>query len=382
MKIAVDVRALQGSVYGGVAEYIRNLLPAMFTEAPHHEFILFTNSKSPQNDLEGFLKYPNVQIKAFRHPNKFFTFSCRFFNLPKLDKKVGGADVFFSPHILPAPVSSACPKVTTFHDISFEYFINDFFDLRRRLWHKYISPKRQALSSDRIIAVSQYTKNDLVESYSIQPDNVEVVYSGINKKLLDNGSQNWVHIKNKYGIADKYILSLSTVEPRKNISCLLRAFGILNKNPDFKNLQLVIAGNYGWSYKKIIAEARAQSVNNSIVFTGPVAEYEKASLYSNALLFIYPSLYEGFGFPPLEAMYMGIPVIVSGVASLPEVVKDAGILVNPYNPHDIAGAIEEVLRDSRLRDVYSSKGIQRAREFSWRSSAKETLKILEKCVVK
>ncbi|MEX2145167.1 MAG: glycosyltransferase family 1 protein [Candidatus Spechtbacterales bacterium] len=379
MKIAIDVRALQGSKYGGVSEYIRNLLPAMFTQAPHHEFVLFTNSKNPQNNLGGLLEYPNVRLKFFRYPNKLFTFSCRFLNLPKLDNMVGGADVFFSPHILPAPVSSACPKVTTFHDISFEYF-KDFFDVRRRLWHKYISPKKQALSSQKIITVSESTKNDLENSYSVPQNKISVVYSGINTELMDAGNLDWHSVKNKYGIADKYILSLGTVEPRKNITGLVEAFHVLTQDPKFKDLQLVVAGSFGWSYRKIIAEARAHYGYSNIYFIGPVADNEKAVLYKNALLFVYPSLYEGFGFPPLEAMYAGTPVIVSGITSLPEVVGDAGVLVNPYSPADIASGMKEVLEDDALREIYISRGKKRVQKFSWDDTAKKTLKILENCV--
>ncbi|MEX0877349.1 MAG: glycosyltransferase family 1 protein [Candidatus Spechtbacterales bacterium] len=376
MKIGIDIRALNTSSYGGVSEYIRNLLPALFLEGGNrHSFHLFTNSRKNPQDYSDFLSFNNVTLHEFRYPNKFFTFSCRYLNRPYLDKLVGGVDVFFSPHFLPAPVSPGTKRVTTFHDLSFEYF-PEYFDRRRRLWHKYMSPATQAKMSDKLIAVSHSTKNDIVNIYGIPKEKINVVYLGICDSITNPPASNWNSVKRKYKIQEDYILSLSTIEPRKNIVALIRAFNDIHEDKKFKNLHLVIAGAKGWEYKNILKEASNSPHVNKIIFTGPVKEDEKSILYKKAKVFIYPSLYEGFGFPPLEAMYSGTPTIASFVTSLPEVTGGAAILINPYIPKDISRALKEILLDKGFAEYLSIEGKKRAERFSWEKTAKETLRVL------
>ncbi|MEX0870063.1 MAG: glycosyltransferase family 1 protein [Candidatus Spechtbacterales bacterium] len=377
MRIAIDIRSLEDSGHGGVSEYLNNLLPELFKKAPEHQFCLFTNSYRSEKDYSPLLKSPNVSVYKFNIPNKLLTFSCRYFKRPFIDELVGGADVFFSPHFLPAPVSASCRKIITFHDISFERF-PEYFDSRRRIWHKYISPQKQAASADKIIAVSESTKSDLVNIYGVSPDNIDVIHSGICKSITTPTPLKWRDIKNKYDLPDNYILSLSTIEPRKNIVGLIRAFNLIKKENMFDDLSLVISGSKGWAYDDVFKEAQISPYKNQIIFTGSVEEEEKHILYSNASVFAYPSLYEGFGFPPLEAMRTGTPVVASMTTSLPEVTKGASVLINPFYPKDIAEGLRSVLKDERLREYLSGKGKEVAALYEWEKAATETLETLSK----
>ncbi len=375
MKIGIDIRVLAGEGYGGVSEYVKNILPALFKAAPQHEFHLFFNSWKQGVELPRFKSFSNVKVHYFSYPNKFLTFSFRYLNFPKIDRLIGGVDVFFSPHFLPTPVSRECRKVVKFHDISFERMPR-FFNVQRRIWHKYVSPKREAHSSDIVVAASHSTAEDLRLIYGVPRKKIITIYSGINKNIFYNDSANHKRILRKYNLNGNYILTLSTVEPRKNIRALVRAFSLIKTDPRFNNLQLVICGGLGWSYKKIIYEAVNSEYSRDIILTGAVFEEEKPAIYKNARVFIYPSLYEGFGFPPLEAMYSGVPTIVSFTASLPEVVDSSALLVNPFRPGEIADSIKEVLTDQNLATELSEKGARRASTFNWHDTAQAILQVM------
>ena len=376
MKIGIDIRALEGAQYGGVSEYIKNLLPSLFETGSRHTFHLLANAYRRTLDYGTLFDYPHVSVHRFHYPNKFFTFACRYLNRPLCDKLVGGVDVFFSPHFLPAPLSAECRRVTTFHDIAFEYF-PEFFDVKRRLWHAYISPRHQAQRPGSIIAVSRSTRDDLVDSYALPLDKIQVVYSGLNKDILNQNISGWNRVKRIYKLPDRYILSLSTVEPRKNLIGLIRAFNVLAATNKSRGLALVIAGSYGWSYRSTLKEAGNSKYRDRIIFTGSIKDFDKAHIYQHAEIFIYPSRYEGFGFPPLEAMYCGVPTLVSGFTSLPEVVDDGALLIDPYRPVEMAQVMGEVLTDKRFSDYLSERGKKRAQQFSWRRTAQETLRVLE-----
>ena len=238
--------------------------------------------------------------------------------------------------------------------------------------HKLVSPKRQAKNSDIIISVSHSTKQDLIKYYKLSADKIRIVYSGVNKKLLDQ------KIQTSISLPKKYILTLSLMGPRKNTLGLIRAFDVLKKNKEFTELYLLVAGGFDKFYKsKIKREIKKSPHQNKIVLLGPVKEEQKSVLYKNAQLFVYPSLYEGFGFPPLEAMYCGVPTVVSHNTSLPEVTGGATLLVDPYRPRLIAEAMEEILQDARLYNDLLIRGRKQAEEFDWRKTAQETLNILE-----
>ena len=366
----------------GVEEYTANLLANMLSLNTDIKFKLFYNGYKKVELNYDWLKLPNVELKQYRIPNRFLDTSLYFFNYPKIDKLLKGVDVFFSPHIFLSSVSKKCKTVTTFHDLSFEKY-PEFYSTSKNYWHFSMSPKKQAHRTDKIIAVSESTKNDLVELYNINPEKIKVIYSGVSLESgIKNQESRIFEVQKKYNLPEKYILYLGTLEPRKNIIGLIKAFESLKFKrrrpaqgglPAKDNYKLVIAGSKGWLYKDIFKTVKNSPAKNDIIFTGFIDDKDKSILYSQAELFVYPSFYEGFGFPPLEAMACGTPVITSNFSSLPEAVGNAAIMVNPYNLDELCRAMEIVLNDDKLKNILIARGLEQTKKFSWQKCARETL---------
>ena len=222
LRIGVDARVLMPDTYGGVGEYTYQLLEAMARRASCHTFCLFVNSgRELAGDFWRLLP-PNCRLYRWRIPNKALTLAQRTVRRPLCDRLVGGVDVWWSPHFLPAPVSSSCPKVLTVHDLSFLYYPH-MFDRKRRLWHWMVRGRREAQEADSIIAVSESTAKDLTEKWGIPKERIKVVYSGVSracKPITDKGTL--AHVQKKYNLPPHFILFLGVVEPRKNLEGLVR----------------------------------------------------------------------------------------------------------------------------------------------------------------
>ncbi len=395
MDIGIDLRVLAGGSYGGIAQYLLGLLPELFKVDRKVKFKLFFSSYHLQGlalQVDNLIKEEeNVRLFKFNYPNRLLFASSRLLNYPKLDHLVQGADVFFSPHFFSAPLSSRCRSVVTFHDLSF-FRYPEFFSWRNNIWHRLeMNPRRQAQQAAKIIAVSQSTKDDLVNLLGVDSQKVNVIYSGIadqgrrgtvfcenlNKKLC---SPEPLNVLKKYNLSENFFLFLGALEPRKNILGILKAFSYLKStNQVPQDSALVIAGPLGWLYGDIFKFYKSSAYKESIHLIGPVEEQEKATLYSLAKVFVYPSFFEGFGFPVLEAMAAGTPVVTSRNSSLPEVAGGAGLLVDPYNIKAIAAAMRDLFWDESLRAWHIKKGLEQAQKFSWRKTAEETLKVLRGC---
>ena len=378
MIIGIDVRMLARGTRSGIEEYTINLLSNMISLDNNIEYRLFYNGYKKAKLEYDFLKAPNVQLKEFKIPNRLLDTSFQFLNYPKINRMLGDIDLFFSPHIFSSSVSKKCRTLTTFHDLSFENYPK-FYSAGKNYWHFSMNPKKQAYTADKIIAVSQSTKDDLINIYNIEPKKIKVIYSGIGLKYgISNLESRIMEVKKKYDLPDDYILYLGTLEPRKNIIGLIKAFEILNSKFQIHHskFQLIIAGSKGWLYKDIFKTVQNSPEKDNIIFTGFIDDKDKSTLYELADLFVYPSFYEGFGFPPLEAMACGTPVITSNFSSLPEAVGDAAITINPYNIDELARAMEMVLTDKKLKDILTERGFEQIKKFSWQNCARETLKFI------
>lgn len=286
----------------------------------------------------------------------------------KLFQDRGKIDVFFSPtHYLPFFVGA--PSMVSVLDLSYIHFPNlfnkkDMYQLK--LWGTYSAKK-----AERIFTISEASKNDIIKYYKVSSNKVSVIYPGIKK--MESKSTN---IKNKYNIERDYILFVGTLQPRKNILRLIEAFSEIKD----KYVELLIVGKKGWMYDEILNAPKKYGVEANVRFLENVPDEDLPSLYSKAICFVLPSLYEGFGLPVLEAMQNGCPVITSKISSLPEAGGDAAIYINPLDPLDIAAKIEKVLADKQLREKMIKKGYEQVEKFSWEKSAQETLKVLESMV--
>jgi glycosyltransferase involved in cell wall biosynthesis len=389
MVIGIDIRVLGNKVKSGIEEYTESLMPHLIREGWNIKFKLFYSSKTKNLPRYDWLKFENVELYKFNYSNSLLFFSSRFFNRPFLDKMVGGADVFFFPHFFISSLSKTCKRVTTFHDLSYIYF-SDFLTFKKRIWHSFqMIPEWQAKFSDKIIVVSESTKKDLINIYKIDPARIEVIYSGVNLEEKNNffsknnqSKSNIEIFKKNKGLPDKFILFLGKLEPRKNIINLIKAYNKLKSNFNFNDLFLVIAGEKGWFYKDIFNEFNNSSFKNQIIFTGQINDDERPFYYKAASVFIYPSFFEGFGFPPLEAMSCGVPVITSRNSSLPEVVGNAAIIVDPHNVDEIAFWIYQIMCDLKLKNKLVTRGKERANLFNWQISARKTLKCIQDVVLK
>jgi glycosyltransferase involved in cell wall biosynthesis len=227
--------------------------------------------------------------------------------------------------------------------------------------------------ADKIITVSQNTKDDLVEMFNYNPKKIKVIYNGVDNsyKIIDN-KKLISEIKDKYDTGKDFLLYVGNIKPHKNIPVLLKALSNIDKQN-----KLVIVGKRDKAYDEIFDIIDQNNLEDRIIFTGFVPDKDLILLYNAATLFVYPSLYEGFGLPPLEAMACGTPVITSNVSSLPEVVGYAAITVDPYNINGLAEEINKVLGNEVLQKAMIKKGIERAKEFTWEKTARETIRVYE-----
>lgn len=378
MIIGIDIRVLARGTRTGIEEYTLNLLSRLLSIDKNIQYKLFYNAFNKINLNYDWSNLPNVELKKFSYPNRFiFDPVAKFFRMPKIDRLLGGVDVFFAPHFLLTPISKNCRKITVFHDLSFEYFPN-FFPVRKRFWHEFLNPAQRAKESDGIITVSESTKNDLVKWYKIPEAKIRTIYSGVGEefKKISLNTETLLRIKEGYHLPEKFILYFGTIEPRKNLIGLIKAYEIFRDRYQLNNFKLLIAGSRGWLDKNIFSVANKSVWRQDIIFSGFVRPEDKAYLYNLASLFVYPSFFEGFGFPPLEAMSCGVPVVCSNTSSFPEVVGEAALMVDPYNFGEIAWAMKEILSDRNLTQDLAVKGLERAKKFSWEKCAQETLEFL------
>lgn len=377
MRIGIDIRALAAGRHSGVEEYIRGLLSELFQQHPEHQFILFYNAwRDVEPDLSFVRGFSHVTVRRFHIPNKLLNFSLWYLRYPKLDRLLGGVDVFFVPNMNFVAISSSAKLWVTVHDLSFE-LMPETFSWKQRFWHYLVNLRGLLKRSDRILAVSRSTADDVIERYQIPREKVEIIYSGIGKqyRLLDRNSLELLEVQKKYKLPYRFILSLGTLEPRKNLISLLRAFEVFHRNAvgELLRYDLVIAGVPGWKCQDFLQAVRTSSVRHHIHLLGFVDEHDKPALYNLASIFVYPSFYEGFGFPPLEALACGVPVITSHSSSLPEIIGGAGVLIDPYRPDEIREALIQVLADKEYRAILEGRAAERAGEYSWAKTAAQVI---------
>lgn len=257
------------------------------------------------------------------------------------------------------------PFITTIHDLTFYRYPKTFTNKSRKI--KQMLTPISINRASAIIAVSESTKKDILEYFPQAEGKVKVIYPGKPdfKKIEDKTYIEYV--KKIYGIEGNYILSVGTLEPRKNIISLLKAFVKVHRK--IKDMKLVLVGSKGWLYEEVFTKVNNMEIRDNIVYTGYVEQQHMSVLYSGAEVFVYPSIYEGFGLPPLEAMSCGVPVVVSNTSSLPEVVGGAGAYCNPHDIDSISGAILSILNSDEIRKDLIYKGLKQCEKFSWEKTA-------------
>lgn len=376
MRIGFDVDSLTLRS-GGIGRYAVNLINhiAKLHSYSGNEFFIFFHNSFDRDLLNeySYIKY----IKKYTHIKSnvlrkgiFLPFSIRSLKLNLFH----GLDHVGIPFLYK---NKRCKYVVTIHDLITKLYPEKFTVKHRFIQNTllpYILKK-----ADRIIAVSQCTKNEMIGFYPDSEEKVRVIYEGVESKFSPKSKQEANETLKKYHIDFPYFLFLGTLEPRKNIIRVLDAFIRLKKERDIDE-KLVITGRKGWLYGETLKKIEYSSLSDNIVLSGFVDDDDLPSLYSGAKIFLYPSLFEGFGLPVLEAMACGVPVITSNCSSLPEIAGNAAMFVNPKNVVEIVNAMEILISNNNLREELSAKGLERAKIFSWDKTAKETIKLYEEII--
>jgi len=376
VKIAVDIRISTLFARTGIPNYVKNLVESLSKIDRDNHYILYAFFWKGYKDKlrETFIpKQKNFIFKSRRIPGTLLNILWCRSRIP-LERFIGDFDVVHCTENFIPPVKKG-RIVTTVHDLI--SLVHPEFHLSATVKEEKRRLKEMKDRADIIIAVSENTKKDLVNLLHIEQERIRVIYeapSRIYRKIKDRNLVDG--IKKRYNINKDFILYVGMLEPRKNLVRLIKTYKE-SKTRHKMDYHLVIVGEKGWMYDEIFKTTKSLNLKSDVIFTGYVGEDDLSLLYNGAKLLVYPSLYEGFGLPPLEAMACGTPVVTSNISSLPEVVGDAAVLVNPYDVDSIAEGILKVLVDGKLKDNLVKKGFNRVKLFSWERTASETLKVYE-----
>ena len=386
MRIGIDASRAFVKDPTGTERYSYEVITRLLKlpEAKRHTWILYCRGFEDRGwrlDLEGgkFDVLTDQKFKKSKTQNLTSNIQIQNIRLKYLWTQVGLAartwvdnlDVLWIPaHTLPVFRKPGIRTVVTIHGIEYEWL--PAYENRLQRWYLPLSTQYAVRSCEKIIAVSEFTKKQLVERLGASADKIEVVYEGVSRNA-QRSMLNAQSILDKYNLQKKkYILFVGTVQPRKNLQRLIEAFA--NLKSQISNLKLVIAGKLGWGYNEVVTLAR----KHGVIITGYINEAERYILLQNALVYVQPSISEGFGLPVLEAFSAGVPVVTSKGGALMEVVGGAGLLFDPLDVADICHKLSLVIDSHKLRRELIDKGRKRVREFGWDKTTRETYRILTK----
>lgn len=369
LHIAIDAHSV-GAELGGNESYATNLIEALAQIDQTNLYTLYVTRRAAIDRFSD--RWPNFKVK--RTPPH--TPLVRIPLTLSRELRRNPVDVLHVQYT--APPWAPCPLVATIHDLAFEHLPETF---KRRSWMQLrLTVRATARRAARIITVSDYSRADIISTYGIAPDRITVTPEAAPPHFarVTNGNE-LKRVRESYGIAKDYILSLCSIQPRKNLVRLIEAYTSLRQSrPAGEFPQLVLAGKRAWLDRETIRVAERNSGDRDIVFVGYVPDRELPALYSGARCFVYPSYFEGFGLPVLEAMQCGVPVIAGNRTSLPEVIGDAGALVDPFDQKELAAAMARVIDNPDYHAQLCVKGLKRAKLFSWTNTARLTLQVYER----
>lgn len=391
MRIGIDCRKIlnpEKGEAGGVGHYVYQLVRHLLKIDHQNEYVLFFDYRIKKKKIKKFVQ-KNVKIVFF----PFFLYKKYIFKpvslyLLEAILKKEKLDIWHLTYIPTTPQKIDIKTVVTVHDLS-------LFRLPNLFSKKEIETKEKELSSflplvDKIITVSQSTKKDLEQIFKIPSEKIRVIYHGIDQRFFQRiGEKAIERVKKRYGIKNDYFLFLSPLETRKNICRLISAFESfkekVKKEPkkipsNLENIQLVLVGKAGSAFSKIKNKIKKSLYKKDIILTGYVPPEDVNALYEGAKIFLFPSLYEGFGLPVIEAMAKGVPIITSNLSSLPEIVGENALLVNPYSIQEITQGIIDLLTNEELRKKITSQAIERAKQYQWEKTAQETLNLYQELI--
>ncbi len=366
MQIGVDARLMHHQP-AGISRYTWHLLHAMAEIEAPHEFTIFQH-RNHRTALVDEANFSRATLFAPVHRGRMeqYLLPAELIRYP--------LDLFHAPDFIP-PLHSPIPTVITVHDLAFLHWPH-FITADSAAYYGQID--RAVSHARHIIVPSEHTRKDLIARLGVPDDKVSVIYEAADPTFVPLPEvETRKEMMEKYDLPERYALFVGTIEPRKNLNGLLQAFRILTDRYNISDVGLVVAGSRGWLYEETLETIETLDLGSRTRLLGRVSDDDLHKLYVGARCHAHPAYYEGFGLPPLEAMACGTPTIVSNVSSMPEVVNDAALLVDPRNWEEIAVALQRLFTDDELHADLRRKGFQRAKCFSWRLAARQTLQVYE-----
>lgn len=368
MRIGVDLRPIQDRSLSGVGEYTVQLMSALFGFEADDHYVFFTNSASRAVPLPDAWPKDRYVHRHHRIPNKALNASLFFFDRPHVRTLCGPVDCFFAPNHNFLPGTKGIPLVLTVHDLSYHHYPT-LFSRKKRMWHAMVRPRMIIDRASAIIAVSQATARDCVRTFRVPESKVHAIHSGVTTHTVTERERS--EVQRQYLLPGHFLFSLSTHEPRKNLVTLLDAYEVLRRSGRYAG-SLVLAGTPGWSVKEFEKAIRIHPYRGDILQLGYVPAEEKDALYALADVFLYLSFYEGFGFPPLEALAQGTPVVTGHHSSLTEIAGEGVLSVDVYNVRDVAQAVTMLAEEGSAREAYRRRGSELVQKYSWKKTAQQT----------
>ncbi len=373
MRIAVNTRFLIANKLEGIGWFTHEVLKRMVRSHPEHEFLfLFDRPFS-----EDFVFSSNVKpIKIFppaRHPVLWYLWFEHA--LPYIFKK-HKPDIFFSPDGY-LSLKTRVPTAMVIHDLAYLHFPDQVPSLVKKYYHHFIP--RYLKKAQQIITVSSFVKEDILNHYAIESQKINVACNGAREVFRPLNANEKEKIKTKFSQGKDYFFYLGAVHPRKNVHRLIKAFDIFKKKKEHP-IQLLIGGRFAWQTGEVKNAYDSSAYQEDIHFLGYLQEEETPGLMGAASALVYPSNFEGFGIPILEALHCDVPVITSNISSMPEVAGPAGILINPVNTHEIATAMEAIIFDKEKRASLIEAGKEWRGHFSWEKAEKVCFESINKAV--
>lgn len=368
MRIGINVHLLS-TTHTGIQHYIRALVPELVTQATSHEIVLYGEPAQLPVTAGERIRWVSTS-RPLRSGAQRVLWEQTM--LPHLLQR-GGIDVFFSPAFI-LPVLWEGAGIVTVHDLNFEVSPETIRPVRRAYLRRIT--RWSTRRARKVVAISQSTASDIVRLYGVPHQKLVIIPYGLDTLFNpENARALEPMVKQRYSLPERFLLFVGTLEPRKNLPRLLEAYALARRQVSLP--PLVLAGAPGWQHERILTQARRLGIEQHLRFAGYIPREHLPGVYAAASALLYPSLYEGFGLPPLEAMGCGTPVLASNTSAMPEVVGDGGILIDPRDTQQIADGILRIIRDGELRQRVIEHGLERARLFRWEDAAEHTLRVLE-----
>lgn len=368
MKIGIDAR-IYSDAFTGIGRYTFELVKRLIENHPEHEWVLFMNPR----EYEKF-SFPK-NVKKIQTQARHYSLAEQISFLHALNKEK--CDLVHFPHFN-LPLLYRRPYIVTIHDTTISYFPGK---KKNKWWHKaaYNLIIRHAIfGSKAIISVSENTKKDIIKLYRANPHKITTIHNGLGKDFKPATQKQQDALRKKYDLSRKFILYTGVWREHKNLVRLIRTFGILFRKNILPDLQLVIAGKEDPFYPEVKETIQSLQLQNQVKLVGFVPTKDLSPLYSAASAYVFPSLYEGFGFPPLEAMSTKTPVAASKTSSIPEVCSDAALYFDPYEVSDMSQKIEKILTDEKLQKELIKKGLEQIKKYDWEKCYQETWEVYQK----